>query len=133
MSKFTRLRLSEESTRNFKLLKTKTGLTPNILSRIAFCYSINDETPVNPAEYDSEGQELNRYTLLGEYDQIYSSLLKEKLITEGLDPNKDFYDHLRAHINRGSFSLYNRVKSLSDLYSLLPPDLVKKKWKNQYI
>lgn len=125
MTEFTRLRLSIDTTRKFQVMKARTGLTPNVLSRFALCYSLNDPFPLDPSEYDEEGQELNRSTLLGEWNLIYISLLKQRLSKDGLDPEKDLYDQLRAHIDRGAFSIYNRVKSLSDLCNLLPEDLTK--------
>jgi len=102
------------------MLKGKTGLTPNILLRIAVCYSLNEPKIPNPEEYDEEGQELNRYTLTGEWDSFYMGLLRERLIADGLDTEKDLFPQFRAHLNRGVFSIFSRIKDLSDFQSLLP-------------
>jgi DNA sulfur modification protein DndE len=102
------------------MIKAKTGLTPNILSRIAFCISLGEPEIPNPTTYDEDGQEFNRYTLTGEWDIFYMSLLRERLITDNLDPNLDLLPQFRAHLNRGAILLHRRVRSLSDLYDLLP-------------
>ena len=116
---FNRIRISEKATFRLNQLKGRTGLTPNILSRIAICYSLNDPTIPNPAEYDEKGQEMNRFTLTGEWDTFFISILKERCIHDGLDPDKDLYDQLRAHLNRGVFGIFSRVKGLGDFQTLL--------------
>ncbi len=117
---FNRVRMSKGATHRLQMLKGKTGLTPNILLRIAVCYSLNEPKIPNPEEYDEEGQELNRYTLTGEWDSFYMGLLRERLIADGLDTEKDLFPQFRAHLNRGVFSIFSRIKDLSDFQSLLP-------------
>ncbi|MCP1715517.1 DNA sulfur modification protein DndE [Methanocalculus alkaliphilus] len=116
---FNRIRISEKATYRLSQLKGKTGLTPNILSRIAICYSLNDQTVPNPNDYDERGQELNRYTLTGEWDTFFIALVKERCIHDGLDPEKDLYHQLRAHLNRGVFGMYPQIKGLGDFQILL--------------
>jgi DNA sulfur modification protein DndE len=116
---FNRIRISEKATFRLNQLKGRTGLTPNILSRIAICYSLNDPTIPNPDEYDEQGQEINRFTLTGEWDTFFTALIKERCINDGLDPEKDLYDQLRAHLNRGVFGLFPQIKSLGDFHILL--------------
>ncbi|MGA2918685.1 DNA sulfur modification protein DndE [Methanoregula sp.] len=118
-SEFYRLRISEKATFRLTQLKGKTGLTPNILCRIAICYSLNDPSVPDPAEYDEKGQELNRYTLTGEWDTFFIALVKERCIHDKLDPEKDLYDQLRAHLNRGVFGIFPQIKSLADFQILL--------------
>lgn len=116
---FNRIRISEKATLRLNQLKGRTQLTPNILSRIAICYSLNDPSIPNPAEYDEKGQEINRFTLTGEWDTFFVALIKERCIHDGLDPEKDLYDQLRAHLNRGVFGIYPQVKDLGDFHILL--------------
>ncbi len=119
---FNRVRMSKGATYRLQMLKGKTGLTPNILLRIAVCYSLNEPMIPDPAMYDEEGQELNRYTLTGEWDCFYVGLLRERLISDGLDPETDLFPQFRAHLNRGVFSVFSRIKDLSDFQSLLPAE-----------
>ena len=85
---FTRVSISVNATTRLIQLKGRTGLTPNILSRIAICYSLNDPTIPNPEEYDEKGQEINRFTLTGEWDTFFIALVKERCINDGLNPIK---------------------------------------------
>lgn len=119
---FNRIRISKGATVRLQQLKGKTGLTPNILSRLAVCYSLNESRTPDPSEYDEDGQEFNRYTLTGEWDVFFIALLKERCIHDGLDPDKDLLPQFRAHLNRGVFSIFARIKGLGDLQSLLPSE-----------
>lgn len=116
---FNRVRLSEKATNRLTQLKAKTGLTPNIMARFALCYSLNDPSVPNPAEYDEKGIEINRFTLTGEWDQLIIALLKERCLNDGLDIETDLAAQLRAHINRGTFGIFPLIKGLGDLQSLL--------------
>jgi len=118
---FNRIRISTEATHRLSILKGRTGLTPNILCRFAFCYSLSDPIPPDTSKYNDGGQEFNRYTLTGEYDMLFISLLKERLINDGYDPEKDLLKFFKAHINRGVDMIYPRVKSLSDIQNIFPP------------
>ena len=112
-----KIRVSNEASERFKLLKGRTGLTPNILSRLGFCLSLNEAGVPNPDMYPEEDREFNRYTLLGEWDDMYVALLKQRLAQDGL-PNEQLEDQFRAHINRGIIALSKLVKSISDIARL---------------
>ena len=61
-----RIPFTEEADSRLRLLKSRTGITPNILCRIGFCLSL--EEPGIPSllpEDFKQGREINRYTLLG--------------------------------------------------------------------
>ena len=105
---------------HLRTLKMRTGLNPNILSRLAFCVSLGESGIPDSRLYDEEGLEFNRYTLTGEWDVFFMSLLKERMIADGLDPSQDLIPHFKAHLNRGIVSLHTRVKGLGDLVDLIP-------------
>ena len=117
---FQRIRLSNGATYRLQQLKGKTGITPNILARIALCYSLNDPLIPDPSDYDEEGQEINRYTLTGEWDAFFMALVRERCIDDGLDPENDLLPQFRAHLNRGAFFVFSQVKDLSDFQKLMP-------------
>lgn len=104
------------------MLKGRTGLTPNLVCRIAFCDSLNDPRPPNPQEYDTDGQEFNRFTLLGEWEPIFMAMLRERCVQDGLDHTDDetLRLALTAHLNRGVMSVFNKVKGLEELYAIMP-------------
>lgn len=118
--KWNRLRLSQSVTYRLRNLKGKVGLTPNLLCRIGFCMSLAEPRIPNPETYDEDGPELNRSTLLGEWEQLFEALLRERIVRDGLDPVEDYVPQLRAHMNRGAELVCNRVRSLPDILDLVP-------------
>lgn len=118
--KLSRLRVCKEVDQRLIHLKTRTGMNPNILCRLGFCLSLNDPTIPDPESYppDSE-REINRYTLLGEWDDYYVALLRERCHHDGLSLDDELDAQFRAHVNRGVLMLYGRVKHLSDLARLV--------------
>ena len=103
------------------LLKGRTGLTPNILSRLAICLSLADTSMPKPQD-DEDGQEFNRYTLTGEWDLLFISLLKQRLLQDDLDNTTDLLPQFKAHLNRGVLTLYTYVKTLTDLLDIIHSD-----------
>ena len=100
------------------MLKGRTGLTPNILCRIAFCLSLK-ELGITETSKDSQGQEFNRYTLTGEWDSFYIALLKLRMINDDYNAEYELLKSFKEHIERGVIILYNRVKEFSDLANLI--------------
>ena len=70
-----RVRVSEQATARLKYLKSKTGMTPNILSRFAFLLSARDLRRVTRGTADLAGQEFLAPTLFGEHQELYDLLL----------------------------------------------------------
>jgi DNA sulfur modification protein DndE len=124
---FNRITIGEDATNRLKMLKANTGMTPNYLCRIGFCYSLNEPRPPNPEQYNNDGQTFNRYTLLGEYDTLYMALLKERMIQENKHPEEDLYEEFIAHLNRGVIRVHGNVRDLTDLEDLVPEEV---KWKH---
>lgn len=116
-----KIRVSNDASERLKQLKGRTGLTPNILSRLGFCLSLNEAGVPNPDRYPEEDREFNRYTLLGEWDDLYIALLKQRMIQDGL-PTDQIEDQFRAHLNRGIIALSKLVKSVPDIARLASRD-----------
>lgn len=118
--KLQRLRVCEEADLRLRLLKARTGLTPNLLCRLGFCLSLNDPILPDPDQYPEDGpREINRYTLTGPWDSLFVALLKERCYQDGFG-EEALEDQFRAHINRGVLTLYKQVRDLSDLIRLIP-------------
>ena len=107
-----------------RVLKTKTGITPNILARFGFCLSLEEPgIPADPFEDEKVGREIKRVTLLGDHDLVYICLLRTWLAAN--TPGKavsqrDFDDAFVAHMNRGFELISSRVRSLADFQKLVP-------------
>lgn len=114
--KVSRVKISDDATRRLRYLKSRTGLTPNILLRVGFGISLREESVIFPDKYPEDGQELNRHTITGELDVAFVALLREWLAIQKkpLD-NATVVQYFRAHLNRGAMLLQKRVKSLTDL------------------
>jgi len=122
-----RLRFCHEADSWLRVLRSRTGVTPNILCRIGFALSLDEPGLPNPDAYpEDSGREINRYTLLGEYDATYVALLRQRVSDDGASGGAgngsrehDLDAQFRAHMNRGVMLLAARVKSLPDLLAEL--------------
>jgi DNA sulfur modification protein DndE len=115
-----RIYVSEEVDMRLRFLKARTGLTPNLLCRLGFCLSLAEPGIPDSALYaDGQGREFNRYTLTGQWDQFFFALLRERLVQDELDLDSELEDQFKAHLSRGVLMLYQRVKTLEDLATLV--------------
>ena len=81
-----RVRLSKQATDKLRYIKSATGVTPNILARIAIMLAIKDETGLGSAGIkDFEGQELNQSVLFGEHFQVYDVMINQYLEDHQID------------------------------------------------
>jgi len=109
-----------------RTLKARTGLTPNLLCRLGFCLSLTEPGVPDPRLYeDDQAREFNRYTLTGQWDIFFFSLLRERLALDGLDPETEMESQLRAHLSRGVMLLSQRLKNLADLAGLINDAQIK--------
>ena len=117
--RFNRVKMSYRSQNLLAQIKSKTGLTPNIVGRFAICISLNDPSPPNPDEFDEKGSEIHPSILFGEYEDVFMALMIQRLKREGLDPQKYLNKMVRAHFNRGAIALFARIHDISDLAHII--------------
>jgi DNA sulfur modification protein DndE len=111
-----RIRFSKQVDTWLKVLKSRTGITPNFLCRIGFCLSIEEPgIPNNEVHPEDSTREISRPTLLGEHDAIFTALLRQRLFQDGLLGKDALDEQFRAHVHRGVALLAGRMKSLGDL------------------
>lgn len=106
-----RVHISKRASDQLKLIKSRTGVTPNILCRIALITSLNEGHKVNTEGTDTGGLEFNLPTLLGDSFQLYEALIKQ---SHGDLKPKQAELVLAAHIDNGVDKL-KRVKSVTEL------------------
>lgn len=117
--KFNRIRFSKEACDALNKMKGRMGLNWNILCRIGFCISLNDDLEPNPLDYKADGEiEIDRKILIGNEDDLYIALLKERCIQSGIDENL-YFEYFKAHMNRGAILLSKRIGSIKDLAQLI--------------
>lgn len=83
------------------VLAKKTGVRRNIWARIAVARSIVLDDPPSPeGKYDSEGTELARHTILGDYDALFKVLFTLRYQRKIRD--EEFFPQLfKVHLERG--------------------------------
>ena len=120
---FSRVHTSQRCRGILSNLKIKTGLTPNILSRFGICLSLKDPSVPNPEEFDENGTEFLPLVLFGEHEKLFLALMIDRLHRDGLDPEKYMNKMLRAHLNRGVYSLVARIHSLSAINEMIKAEM----------
>ncbi len=115
-----RIHISEDSRNKLSILKGRTGLLPNVLSRIGLTLSLAEPSEPEIDADPTDGSEFNRFTLMGEWDPLIVALLEERGAANTIGKsNEVLVKYFRAHLNRGVRLLYGRVKRLEDLVNLL--------------
>lgn len=108
-----RLRISKRAGEQFKQLKTRTGITPNILCRLAFTLSIEEGYKPNIESLELDGLEFNLPTLLGEHAALYLAMFRQ---VHGELNSKQAELMFAAHVDNGADKL-KRSKNVLDLFS----------------
>ncbi len=113
-----RIPFSADADNRLRTMKSRTGITPNILCRIGFCLSLEEPGIPNLITENTEiGREINRYTLVGKYDMLFIALMKTWLHKMGLDYSL-LNEMFIAHMNRGAELIASRVKGVGDIAGL---------------
>tara|TARA_Y100000588_G_scaffold107970_1_gene118312 strand:- start:14628 stop:15005 length:378 start_codon:yes stop_codon:yes gene_type:complete len=118
-----RIPFSKEADSRLRMLKARTGITPNYLCRLGFCLSLDEPgLPEAPDAAAEQGREINRFTLLGQYDSAFVGLLKVWMQGQELEQQKaaQIDKFFIAHMNRGIELMVARTKTLADMSSLCP-------------
>ena len=95
----------------FEELGASIRLQPFALAKLALALSIRDETQLNDEDFrtDSEGLELNRQTITGEYDDLFKALIIYHT-KRFLEDEEYFPKYMKAHLDRGASMLYNEYR-----------------------
>lgn len=112
-----RLKTSKETGEILKSLQNSTGLTWNVLSRIAVAYSLKDPTQP-PAVPDTSGVEIHRNTMTGDYDYVYKALIRQHAKQHVLE-EEYFPDLFNRHIERGIRMLEGEYRLFGNYDKLL--------------
>ena len=114
-----KLRTSKETMDIFSSIGNTQGLQPFALSKIAIALSIRKgELDLDDFKTNTDGLELNRQTIFGEYDVLFKSLIT---MSEGKELlGEDFFPKItKAHLDRGAKLLSNEMRYGMDFYANL--------------
>ena len=111
-----RLKTSKETENILKELESRTRLKPYTLVKHAIAWSVKENVSVQGYKTDSEGLDLNRQTITGDYD-IYFKVMIEQVENKFLSDEEYFPTYVKAHIDRGAvilLNMYNHAGSLDN-------------------
>ena len=116
------IKLSQQAKDQLIRIKRNTGIEQwNVLCRWAFCISLKEPTPPSFSKIPSDSNvEMTWKVFGGEYQEIYSVLLKERCIQDGLGCDQDtLSNQFKLHLHRGISYLFARknFKNIKDLFS----------------
>ena len=114
-----RLKTSKQTQEIFEELERRTKFKPYTLVKHAIAWSLAEETSVENFKSDSNGLDLNRQTITGDYENYFKVMFE---IVEGrFFSDEEFFPFfVKAHIDRGSkilLDMYNHAGSV-DKYIL---------------
>ena len=109
-----RLKTSKETETLLKELESRTNLRPFTLVKHAIAWSIKQGEPIDGFTSDSNGLDLNRQTITGDYD-IYFKALIEQVEGRHLTDDEFFPYYVKAHIDRGTHLLKDAYEAAGNL------------------
>ena len=105
-----RLKTSKKTKEIFEEIGSSSNLKPFALSKIAIALSLKDSNPIDLYyETDTNGLELQRSTVTGEFDNVYKSLMEVNL-NKHLTDDEYFPLYTKKHIDKGAEILLNLYK-----------------------
>ena len=95
----------------FETIGAAIHLQPFALCKIAMALSLRNNQQIDDIEFktDTDGLELNRQTITGEYDDLFKALIVSHT-GKLLNDEEYFPKYMKAHIDRGAKYLYAEYK-----------------------
>lgn len=116
-----KLKTSKSTLQVFNEIGASIHLQPFALAKIAIALSVRYNANFCDEDFltDTDGLELNRQTITGEYDELFKALIISRN-KNYLSEDDYFPKYLKAHIDRGAKLLYAEYKySGSNFYNHL--------------
>nr|WP_303269620.1 DndE family protein [uncultured Clostridium sp.] len=109
-----RLKTSKKTKDIFEEIGSSSNLKPFALSKIAIALSLKDSKSIELYnETDTNGLELQRSTVTGEFDNLYKSLMEVNL-NKHLTDDEYYPLYTKKHIDKGAEILQNLYKYSGD-------------------
>lgn len=111
-----RISLSQNATSKLQTIKSNTGLTPNILSRIAIMLTLKEANDLSTAGVvDYDGQTLDKTVLFGEFTDVYDVMINQYIYDNKLE--SPLRQTIAAMVEVGVHKM-GHIKQLSDVCKL---------------
>jgi len=111
-----RMHISQAATDKLKILKGRTGLTPNIVCRIALVRSLREGPHAGKRKVDQNGSEFIGTTLFGEHANVFEALLVQ---VHGPLDAKAMGQVIASHIDDGLTGLM-KARTVAELVAYAP-------------
>ncbi|AYA76006.1 DNA sulfur modification protein DndE [Bacillus sp. Y1] len=112
-----RLKTSKQTGEKLAFLQNSTGLTWNILARLAISLSLKDPSVPNPVD-NKAGVDIHRNALTGDNDYVYKAMIRQH--SKRNVPEEEYFpDLFNAHLDRGIQLLENEYKHAGNYEKLL--------------
>jgi len=109
-----RLKTSKKTQEIFDELESRINYKPYTLVKHAMAWSIKENTSVSEFKSDSDGLDINRQTITGDYD-TYFKVLIEQVEGRYLSEEEYFPFYVKAHIDRGSMLLMDMYRHAGNI------------------
>lgn len=106
-----KLKTSKETMQYFEEIGATFRLQPFALSKLAIAISIKSGKPLEETDFktNTDGLELNRQTITGEYDELFKALFVNHA-QRPLTDDEYFPTYMKAHLDRGAAMLFSEFK-----------------------
>ena len=106
-----KLKTSKETMKIFEEISAGVHLQAFVLCKLAIALSLRSEIPLAEKDFkhNTDGLELNRQTITGEYDDLFKALIIS-YNGSSLTDEEYFPKYLKAHIDRGASMLMTEYR-----------------------
>lgn len=115
-----KIKTSKRTMEAFELISGAEYFQPFILAKLALSLSIKAGGSLLPEDFetDSNGLELNRQTITGEFDALFKGLI-EMRERKHLEDDEYFQKYMKAHLDRGAKMLESEYRYSTDFITSL--------------
>ena len=110
-----RTKTSKRTQEIYEALGVREHLQPFALAKISLALAIKNKYKFDGTNADSNGLDLNRQTITGDYDLLYKKLIE---MNEGKSiPEEEYFpNYVKAYMDQGAIMLEQEYKYSNDLY-----------------
>lgn len=110
-----RLKTSIETQNIFRLFEKRDHLQPYILAKLAIALAIRSNKVISSKRENTNGLDLNRQTILGEYDNLFKCLIEVKE-QRHIQDSEYFPGVIKAYLDEGAKMLQQEYKYANDFF-----------------